>query len=90
MIALESAKKEFPAHYAPDKVKTICDQRQAVVDAMPPEKLKQLMAQGADTYLAEADCQGFTRCVAPTVEKMLRMRQASGDHCVLNHAGVTA
>jgi hypothetical protein len=65
------AKQEFVADMAPEKHRAICDGRQAMVEAMPPERLKELKAMGGDGCLAEADCQGFTRCVAPILEKML-------------------
>jgi electron transfer flavoprotein alpha/beta subunit len=65
------AKREFVVDKAPERHRTICDGRQAIVEAMPPDRLKALLAMGADGCLAEADCHGFTRCQAPVLEKML-------------------
>jgi len=73
------AKKEFVVDKAPERHKRICDGRQAVVEAMPPERLKALTAMGLDECLAEPDCQGFTKCQARVLEKMLVAARPHGE-----------
>ena len=73
------AHREFAVDRAPAKHRTICDGRQAMVDAMPPERLQQLKTVAGDC-LAAADCEGYTRCVAPLLEKMLAAAPPRGAH----------
>jgi hypothetical protein len=73
------AKKDFVVDYAPDKIETICSKRQAQVPSMPPEMLKELKALN-EGCAAKPDCKGFTKCLAPTLEKLLSAGVSSGAH----------
>jgi hypothetical protein len=75
------AKKEFADDYAADKIKGICEKRQAQVASVPPEVVKEMLAmQDKCKAVADKDCKGFAACMAPILEKMLGMGASSGTH----------
>ena len=71
------ALKEFSDHYSVARIPAICAQRQTMADRMPPVLLDELHALGPDCY-TEKDCEGWSRCTAPMVERILAWAAASG------------
>ena len=69
---IAEARVLFAKDYAVDKIPAVCEQRQAQVAGIPPEVVEQLKVMSA-ACAAEKDCPGFTRCMAPILEKMLAM-----------------
>ena len=66
------ARAEFAEDYAPDRIETICNHRQARAASLSPEALEDLRRDnGACT--GATDCRAFTACMAPILEKLLRL-----------------
>jgi hypothetical protein len=64
------AHQEFAVGKAPDQHPAICERRQAMVDAMPAERVKAMQAS-MPTCPTSADCQAFTACMQPILERMI-------------------
>jgi hypothetical protein len=73
---IATAHREFAVDKAPDKHREICERRQAIVDAMPPERLKAMQAS-MPICPTTADCQAFARCQQPILEKMIPIEAAA-------------
>ncbi len=71
------AKKEFLEDYAPEKLPTICERRQAQAAQPPPAAVKEMKAS-SDACRATTSCKAFTACMAPILEKVLSMGLESG------------
>jgi len=70
------AHREFAADRAPDKHRAICEGRQAIVDAMPPARLQALRTT-IRACPTTTDCQTFTRCMQPILERMIPVEAAA-------------
>jgi hypothetical protein len=68
---LEEATAEFSRDYAPDKIERVCQRRQAALESSP-EAMPQIGSIGA-ACTAQPDCAAFTACMAPILDKLLRL-----------------